>query len=75
MSEAECCHRLRRNRDALEVKDWGDFLKQLEALGRVMALTRNDRLFTSAKAFTKRRNGLPDKMALLVTADIDCGFS
>lgn len=56
----------------LEVKNWGEFLQQLEALGRVMALTRNDQFVHERKGvYENVEIGLPHKMALLVNPDID----
>lgn len=56
----------------LAVKDWGGFLKELEPLGRVMALTRNDQFVHERKGvYENAETGLPHKMALLVNADID----
>lgn len=56
----------------LEVKDWSEFLKQLEPLGRVMALTRNDQFVHERKGvYENAETGLPHKMALFVNADID----
>lgn len=56
----------------LEVADWGELLKQLEPLGRVMALTRNEQFVHERKGVYKNvETGLPHKMALLVNPDID----
>ena len=56
----------------LEVKNWSEFLKQLESLGRVMALTRNDQFVHERKGvYENAETGLPHKMALFVNPDID----
>lgn len=56
----------------LEVKNWGEFLKELEPLGRVMALTRNDQFVHERKGvYQNAETGLPHKMALFVNPDID----
>lgn len=56
----------------LKVKDWNDFLKELEPLGRVMALTRNDQFVHERKGvYQNAETGLPHKMALFVNPDID----
>ena len=56
----------------LAVEDWAEFLKELEPLGRVMALTRNDQFVHERKGvYQNAETGLPHNMALLVNADID----
>ena len=56
----------------LDVKNWGEFLKELESFGRVMALTRNDQFVHERKGvYENIETGLPHKMALFVNPDID----
>ncbi len=56
----------------LEVNDWSEFLKELESLGRVMGLTRNDQFVHERKGvYENAETGLPHKMALFVNPDID----
>lgn len=56
----------------LDIKDWKEFLRQLETLGRVMALTRNDQFVHERKGvYQNLETGLPHKMALFVNPDID----
>jgi len=56
----------------LDITDWNEFLKELEPLGRVMALTRNDQFVHERKGiYQNAETGLPHKMALFVNPDID----
>lgn len=56
----------------LDIINWNEFLKELEPLGRVMALTRNDQFVHERKGIYQNADtGLPHKMALFVNPDID----